>query len=112
MSQEEDTSGLYVKFVPYNEKTLAGLINKTVKFSTVYEFNDFNELRFSTGITGECIDQAILSQKFDKNHLFRFFKEKFGDAAICFQILKGSRESIYETEWVGTFEKKDSRVCK
>lgn len=37
---------LFVKFVPYNEKTLAGIIDKKVKFSTVHEFNDFNEYRY------------------------------------------------------------------
>jgi hypothetical protein len=39
-------SNYFVKFVPYNENTLSSLINKTIKFSTVYEFNDFNELGF------------------------------------------------------------------
>jgi hypothetical protein len=33
----------YVKFVPLNEYTYSSLINKTVKFSSVYDFNDFNE---------------------------------------------------------------------
>ncbi len=37
---------LLVKFVPWNENTLASLINKTVKFSTVLELNDFNEYRY------------------------------------------------------------------
>jgi hypothetical protein len=35
---------LFVKFSKFNVGTIAGLINKTVKFSTVYEFNDPNEL--------------------------------------------------------------------
>lgn len=38
--------GYFVKFVPYNTNTLSALINKTIKFSTVYEFNDFNELGY------------------------------------------------------------------
>ncbi|MCF6768558.1 hypothetical protein L3V86_09315 [Thiotrichales bacterium 19S11-10] len=37
---------LAVKFVPWNENSLSSIINKTIKFSTVYEFNDFNELRY------------------------------------------------------------------
>lgn len=37
-------SNLYVKFTPFNEYTICNLINKTVWFSTVYGFNDFNEL--------------------------------------------------------------------
>lgn len=34
---------LYVKFVSLNPYTLANIINKTIWFSTVYGFNDFNE---------------------------------------------------------------------
>jgi len=36
----------FVKFVPWNERTIESLINKTIKFSTVFEFNDFNEYRY------------------------------------------------------------------
>ena len=40
---------LFVKFVPWNERTLSNLINKTIRFSTVFDFNEFNEFRcFST----------------------------------------------------------------
>jgi len=42
----DDLSNHYVKFVKFNEGTLQSLINETVKFSTVYEFNDFNEVHF------------------------------------------------------------------
>lgn len=43
----------FVKFVPWNEKTLSALINKTIKFSTVYEFNDFNEYRYLGTLNGD-----------------------------------------------------------
>ncbi len=36
----------FVKFVKFNTNTIEALINKQVKFSTVYEFNDFNELKY------------------------------------------------------------------
>lgn len=36
----------HVKFVPFNEYTIQHLMNKTIKFSNVYEFNDFNELNY------------------------------------------------------------------
>lgn len=36
---------LYIKFKPYNAHTLASLINKTLHFSTVFDFNDLNEYR-------------------------------------------------------------------
>lgn len=38
-----DTNRCFVKFVPFNGRTIQTIINKTVKFSTVYEFNDLNE---------------------------------------------------------------------
>ncbi len=38
-----DTNRCFVKFVPFNDRTIQTIINKTVKFSTVYEFNDLNE---------------------------------------------------------------------
>jgi len=33
-----------VKFVPYSDRTLENLINKEIYFSTVFSFNDLNEL--------------------------------------------------------------------
>jgi hypothetical protein len=38
-----DISKCFVKFVQFNDRTIQTIINKTVKFSTVYEFNDLNE---------------------------------------------------------------------
>lgn len=35
-----------VKFIRYNENTLSNIITDKIKFSTVYEFNDFNEYHF------------------------------------------------------------------
>jgi len=37
---------LFVKFCPYNTKTLSNLINKEVYFSDIFGFNDFNEANF------------------------------------------------------------------
>lgn len=47
------SKGLFVKFVPWNEKTIANLINRAVKFSTVFEFNDFNEYRYIAGVNSQ-----------------------------------------------------------
>lgn len=44
-----DKKKYFVKFVKLNENTLYSLINKTIKFSTVYEFNDFSEFGFILG---------------------------------------------------------------
>jgi hypothetical protein len=38
-----DINKCFVKFVQFNARTIQTIINKTVKFSTVYEFNDLNE---------------------------------------------------------------------
>lgn len=51
-------SKFFVKFVPWNEKVLLNIINKTIKFSTVYEFNDFNEYRYICG--GDINDETTL----------------------------------------------------
>lgn len=65
----------FVKFVPYNERTITHLVNKTVKFSTVFEFNDLNEYRYlSTPYRAEQCDQdkqtKKLMAKIKKNHMF------------------------------------------
>jgi len=51
----------FVKFVKYNEKTLASLNNKTIKFSTVFEFNDFNELQYISdfNVSSEEIKETL-----------------------------------------------------
>ncbi len=38
-----DINRCFVKFVQFNDKTIQTIVNQTVKFSTVYEFNDLNE---------------------------------------------------------------------
>ena len=38
-----DINKCFIKFVQFNDKAIQAIINKTVKFSTVYEFNDLNE---------------------------------------------------------------------
>lgn len=38
-----DINRYFVKFVQFNDRTIQTIINQTVKFSTVYEFNDLNE---------------------------------------------------------------------
>ncbi len=46
MSEDNDGNKYFVKFVPFNANTISSLINQEIKFSTVYEFNDFNELHY------------------------------------------------------------------
>lgn len=40
-----------IKFLKPNKYTLFGLINKKIKFSTVYELNDFNEMNYFSNYT-------------------------------------------------------------
>lgn len=59
---------LYVKFTPFTEYTYANLINKTVRFSTVYDFNDFNE------------ESVFVSARYDEyedieNYIWDYIKE-------------------------------------
>lgn len=52
-------SRYFVKFVPYNEQTITHLVNKTVKFSTVFEFNDLNEYRYLSARKYNANEQLI-----------------------------------------------------
>lgn len=90
---QQNSSNLFVKFVRYNDKTISSLINKTVKFSTVNEFNDFNELRDTGNLEPdtsvkkviiealsnirkriEIIGYARLTYKYNKGYLAGFEK--------------------------------------
>lgn len=48
-----DINRCCVKFVQFNDRTIQTIINKTVKFSTVYEFNDLNEQNVIVGLPNE-----------------------------------------------------------
>ena len=43
----KQNKNLFVKFCRFDVNTLTKLKNKEIKFSTVFEFNDFNELNYS-----------------------------------------------------------------
>ncbi len=55
----------FVKFVRYNNHTLSNLINKTIKFSTVYEFNDFNELHYLSPLP-DCMPDKLKTLTIEK----------------------------------------------
>lgn len=38
---------IFVKFKPWNKYTISSIIGNKAKFSTIYEFNDFNEANYS-----------------------------------------------------------------
>lgn len=67
-------SKYFVKFTKYNDTTLSKLINKSVKFSTVYEFNDFNELHFISAFRGVDPNDLKVHQK-DDQEILNFINE-------------------------------------
>ncbi len=48
-----DINRCFVKFVQFNDRTIQTIINKTIKFSTVYEFNDLNEQNVIVSLPNE-----------------------------------------------------------
>lgn len=55
-----------VKFKKFDERTISGLVNKQVYYSTVYKLNDFGEFRFLSGSVSEAIldkDRSLVNEK-------------------------------------------------
>jgi len=57
-----------VKFIPYNEFSIENLKNKQVRFSTAFEFNDFNEYH------NFIASREISTSKDTKNKIIEGFK--------------------------------------
>jgi hypothetical protein len=51
------TKNLFVKFAPLNVYTISNLINKTIKFSNIYELDDLNEDNLLLG--NRCLINAL-----------------------------------------------------
>lgn len=79
----------FVKFVKYNNNTLSNLINKTVKFSTVYEFNDFNELHYISP-PPDCIT----------DNLQKIIKERISDRRHQCQFIENIKKGNYNKDFV------------
>lgn len=84
-------SKYFVKFVGWNENTISSLINKTIKFSTVYDFNDFNEYRYRyTGVsdsisseTHDILEREILeSEKLEREKLTKAFTSEIANPSF------------------------------
>lgn len=73
-------SKYFVKFAPWNEKILSSLIDKTIKFSTVFDFNDFNEYRYLSCFCTDEIFINILKKEIENfnfiNNLRQLSKER------------------------------------
>ena len=59
----------FVKFVPFNQNTISSLINQTIRFSTVYDFNDFNEFNFY------CYDNLLKNENLH-NFICNYYSSK------------------------------------
>jgi hypothetical protein len=98
------TKQYIVKFAPWNEKTLSGLINKTIKFSTVFDFNDFNEFRYIGRSKDEGVLQ-ILEEEIEKIdfllNLKRLSKETLspkGCEKIDNILKQGKKRELFEND--------------
>lgn len=86
-------SKYFVKFVPFNANTMASLINKTVKFSTVYEFNDFNELHY----IGDGFD---VNQKLYNS----IIENKITECNFVFELLRSLKVRSFSEEYLLNLE--------
>lgn len=115
MQQSIPLNNHFVKFVPYNERTLSALTNKTIKFSTVYDFNDFNELQFIAGAHTADLTEEFKKQIEEKlnDHDFRInlFQKAYDSGKYERLILKGFKErlDLYPKEGLKIFKQKDTR---
>jgi hypothetical protein len=76
-----------VKFVKFNENTLSNLINNEVHFSTVYQFNDFAEIRYL----------AVLGITYKKNNnvFDSIIKKYLEDYDLRAELLEGIYKSPF-----------------
>lgn len=84
----------FVKFCPYNHNTLSNIINKTVRFSTVYEFNDFHELAYISTLKQNPSDE-----------LKKKISEKLRDHNFRYEVIKNLPNYIYNTEYIDKTKK-------
>jgi hypothetical protein len=94
-----------VKFAPWNERTLSGLINETIKFSTVFDFNDFNEFRYLGGCNADESVLQILEGEIEKIdfllNLKRLSKETLspkGCEKIDNILKQGKKRELFEND--------------
>jgi hypothetical protein len=85
---------LYVKFKPYNVQTMSTLMNKKVWFSTVYDFNDFNELHYS-GLNPEKHECEIFKKIYDQ--FKNILSEQFNTLDFKHSLLKAWESPLMHT---------------
>jgi len=83
-----------VKFVPWNEYTISNLINKKIRFSTVFDFNDFNELHYIGGGKAICDDEKYQSE-------WRRLIQKFvEDKTLILKLISNLENTNYKPEYI------------
>lgn len=91
----------FVKFKPFNQYLISSLINKTIKFSTVYDFNDFNELAYMhpyhNDTTEDCFGsgEASEKEKLDKEIL-----KKLDSLDFRCKLLKNIEQQSFREEYL------------
>jgi hypothetical protein len=77
-----DINRCFVKFVQFNDRTIQTIINQTIKFSTVYEFNDLNE------------QSVIVSPPHERHTLIAELKEYLSNANKRENVIGKIKENV------------------
>lgn len=93
---------LYVKFRPFDENTLIHLINQSIRFSTVYDFNDFSEFH---GLLAESKVKESNSKQ-EEMRLKKQLNEKLKNRELMTIILENRHHStLYKGPFVEAIKK-------
>jgi len=96
---------LFVKFVPFNMNTLHCFVDQTVWFSTVFDFNDFNELRYI----------SPFNKNIDKAKFLNAFKNLENKCEIPNKLLSNGYEEEFcndLSKWLKTYCPNEGSVPK
>ena len=91
-------NNLFVKFVPWNENTFLSLKYKTIKFSTVYELNDYNEFNY-------IASSAIKVYNINRENIQQVVKDLFSDYSGRYRLLKNLSMARYTSKFVEDFKR-------
>ncbi|MEE9451942.1 MAG: hypothetical protein V3V61_04200 [Gammaproteobacteria bacterium] len=94
-----------VKFVKYDHKTIESVINKTIRFSTVYEFNDFNERHIHLKQPIECTEK-LKSHLENPNNREALIK-RLDEDKMPFETIIRHRENMTNALRNGTWKNED-----
>jgi len=87
---------LFVKFVPWNENTYRSLKNKTIKFSTAYELNDYNEFYYMAPDYIDAYEQG-------RDRIKKVVEKLFGDHSDRAALVENLKMSRYTSQSIKYF---------